>query len=118
MVPYWMSRTQLMLGEESTGQLMNKNVIVVGLGGVGGICAEMIARAGIGKMTIADGDVVDLSNCNRQIAALHSTEKQSKGRYNHCFGKAQNFLQRGFINTFNSFHHFVGNIFFVFNFLA
>lgn len=67
-----------MLGEEKTAALINKNVIVVGLGGVGGICAEMIARAGIGKMTIADGDVVDLSNCNRQIAALHSTEKISK----------------------------------------
>src|SRR5665647_253306 len=78
MIPYWMSRTQLMLGDEKTRQLINKNVIVVGLGGVGGICAEMIARAGVGKMTIADGDVVDLSNCNRQIAALHSTEKQSK----------------------------------------
>lgn len=78
MIPYWMSRTELMLGEEKTAALINKNVIVVGLGGVGGICAEMIARAGIGKMTIADGDVVDLSNCNRQIAALHSTEKISK----------------------------------------
>jgi tRNA threonylcarbamoyladenosine dehydratase len=78
MIPYWMSRTQLMLGDERTSQLMHKNVIVVGLGGVGGICAEMIARAGIGKMTIADGDVVDLSNCNRQVAALHSTAKQSK----------------------------------------
>jgi len=67
-----------MLGDEKTTQLINRNVIVVGLGGVGGICAEMIARAGVGKMTIADGDVVDLSNCNRQVAALHSTEKQSK----------------------------------------
>ena len=50
--------------------LINKNVLVVGLGGVGGICAEMIARAGVGSMTIVDGDAVDLSNCNRQIAAL------------------------------------------------
>ena len=73
-----MSRTQLMLGEEKTQQLINKNVLIIGLGGVGGICAEMIARAGIGKMTIADGDVVDLSNCNRQVAALHSTAQQSK----------------------------------------
>ena len=73
-----MSRTQLMLGDEKTQQLMNKNVLIIGLGGVGGICAEMIARAGIGKMTIADGDVVDLSNCNRQVAALHSTAQQSK----------------------------------------
>jgi tRNA A37 threonylcarbamoyladenosine dehydratase len=67
-----------MLGDDKTTELINKNVIVVGLGGVGGICAEMIARAGVGKMTIADGDVVDLSNCNRQIAALHSTAAQSK----------------------------------------
>ena len=78
MIPYWMSRTQLLLGNEATTQLMNKNVLVVGLGGVGGICAEMIARAGVGKMTIVDGDTVDLSNGNRQIAALHSTEKQLK----------------------------------------
>ena len=78
MIPYWMSRTQLMLGDERTLQLINKNVIVVGLGGVGGICAEMIARAGVGKMTIVDGDMVDLSNCNRQVAALHSTVKRSK----------------------------------------
>ena len=78
MIPYWMSRTQLMLGDEKIQQLINKNVLVIGLGGVGGICAEMIARAGIGKMTIVDGDVVDLSNCNRQIAALHSTSQQSK----------------------------------------
>jgi tRNA threonylcarbamoyladenosine dehydratase len=78
MIPYWMSRTQLMLDGESIYRLMSKNVLVIGLGGVGGICAEMIARAGIGKMTIIDGDTVDLSNCNRQVIALHSTEKQKK----------------------------------------
>lgn len=78
MIPYWMSRTQLLLGDEATEQLMHKNVLVVGLGGVGGICAEMLARAGVGKMTIVDGDTVDLSNGNRQIAALHSTEKKLK----------------------------------------
>ncbi len=78
MIPYWMSRTQLLLGDAATQELMNKNVLVVGLGGVGGICAEMIARAGVGKMTIIDGDTVDLSNCNRQIAALHSNEKVLK----------------------------------------
>lgn len=78
MIPYWMSRTQLLLGDELMSQLMNKNVLVVGLGGVGGICAEMIARSGVGKMTIVDGDGVDLSNCNRQIIALQSNEKQLK----------------------------------------
>lgn len=78
MIPYWMSRTQLLIGDEPVEQLMQKNVLVVGLGGVGGICAEMIARAGVGKMTIADADVVDLSNCNRQIPALHSTAGKPK----------------------------------------
>ena len=73
-----MSRTQLLLGDDKVIALMNKNVLVVGLGGVGGICAEMIARAGIGNMTIIDGDAVELSNTNRQILAFHSTEKQSK----------------------------------------
>ena len=78
MIPYWMSRTQLMLGDEPIEQLMTKNVLVVGLGGVGGICAEMIARAGVGKMTIVDADTVDLSNANRQIPALHSTAGKLK----------------------------------------
>jgi tRNA A37 threonylcarbamoyladenosine dehydratase len=62
-----------MLGDAPIQALMSKNVLVVGLGGVGGICAEMIARAGVGKMTIVDADTVDLSNVNRQIPALHST---------------------------------------------
>jgi tRNA A37 threonylcarbamoyladenosine dehydratase len=78
MVPYWMSRTQLMLGDEPLKGLMTKHVLVVGLGGVGGICAEMIARAGIGKMTIIDADTIDLSNINRQVPALHSTAGQLK----------------------------------------
>jgi tRNA A37 threonylcarbamoyladenosine dehydratase len=78
MIPYWMSRTQLLLGDENIETLMSKNVLVVGLGGVGGICAEMIARAGVGKMTIVDADTVDLSNTNRQIPALHSTAGKGK----------------------------------------
>jgi tRNA A37 threonylcarbamoyladenosine dehydratase len=78
MIPYWMGRTQLLLGDEKVASLMSKHVLVVGLGGVGGICAEMIARSGVGEMTIVDGDLVDLSNCNRQIPALHSTAGQKK----------------------------------------
>jgi tRNA A37 threonylcarbamoyladenosine dehydratase len=73
MIPYWMSRTELMLGEDALSQLRSKNVLIVGLGGVGAICAEMIARSGVGKMTIVDNDKVDASNINRQIQALHST---------------------------------------------
>jgi tRNA A37 threonylcarbamoyladenosine dehydratase len=70
----WMGRTQLLLGKEKLSKLINSNVLVVGLGGVGGIAAEMIARAGVGKMTIVDADTVDPTNRNRQIPALHSTE--------------------------------------------
>ncbi len=80
MIPYWMSRTQLMLGDGPVKQLMQKNVLVIGLGGVGGICAEMIVRAGIGKLTIVDNDTIDASNINRQIPALHSTLSKSKAQ--------------------------------------
>jgi tRNA A37 threonylcarbamoyladenosine dehydratase len=69
-----------MLGDEKVDKLMRKNVLVIGLGGVGGICAEMIVRAGIGKMTIIDNDTIDASNINRQIPALHSTIKKSKAQ--------------------------------------
>ena len=66
----WLSRTQLLIGETALRQLAKAHVCVVGLGGVGSYSAEFIARAGIGKMTIIDGDVVDPTNRNRQLPAL------------------------------------------------
>ena len=78
MIPHWMARTNVLLGEEQVERLMKANVLVVGLGGVGGIAAEMIARAGVGKMTIVDADTVDPTNRNRQIPALSSTENMLK----------------------------------------
>lgn len=74
----WMARTELLLGKDQLHKLINSNVLVVGLGGVGGIAAEMIARAGVGKMTIVDADTVDPTNRNRQIPALKSTEGKVK----------------------------------------
>ncbi len=74
----WLERTELLLGEEKTKELSDKNVLVVGLGGVGAFAAEMIARAGIGNMTIVDGDVVNDSNRNRQLPALISTTGKLK----------------------------------------
>lgn len=74
----WMGRTELLLGNERLKKLVNSNVLVVGLGGVGGIAAEMIARSGVGKMTIVDADTVDPTNRNRQIPALKSTEGMVK----------------------------------------
>lgn len=74
----WLERTELLLGKETVEQLKNKHVLVVGLGGVGAYAAEMIARAGIGRMTIVDGDTVSISNINRQLPALHSQVGRSK----------------------------------------
>lgn len=68
----WLERTSLLLGDEKVKRLNDKHVLVVGLGGVGAYAAEMIARAGIGQMTIVDGDVVNKTNINRQLLALHS----------------------------------------------
>jgi len=69
----WLQRTNLLIGEEALVKLKNAHVLVVGLGGVGSFAAEFIARAGVGKMTIVDGDVVDPTNRNRQLPALVST---------------------------------------------
>lgn len=77
-IPEWMSRTRLLLGDEQITKLMSVNVLVVGLGGVGGICAEMIVRAGVSRMTIIDADVVEASNRNRQVPALVSTDGMRK----------------------------------------
>lgn len=74
----WLERTSLLLGEDKLQLLKNANVLVVGLGGVGAYAAEMIARAGVGRMTIADADVVSESNINRQLIALHSTIGREK----------------------------------------
>ena len=69
----WLGRTKLILGDEGLQRLKNANVLVVGLGGVGAYAAEMICRAGVGKMTIVDGDTIHTTNRNRQLPALKST---------------------------------------------
>ena len=74
----WQERAELLFKEEGLNNLKNSNVLVVGLGGVGSFAAEFIARAGVGKMTIVDGDTVDITNINRQLPALHSTVGMNK----------------------------------------
>lgn len=78
MTDNWLERTTLLLGEEKLEQLRRAHVLVVGLGGVGAYAAEMIARAGVGRMTIADADTVSATNINRQLIALHSTIGREK----------------------------------------
>lgn len=74
----WQQRTQLLLGEEKMERLRQAHVLVVGLGGVGAYAAEMICRAGVGRMTIVDADIVQPSNINRQLPALFSTVGEKK----------------------------------------
>jgi tRNA A37 threonylcarbamoyladenosine dehydratase len=74
----WLTRTELLLGQEKLDKLKASNVLVVGLGGVGAYAAEMICRAGVGKMTIVDGDTVNATNRNRQLPALTSNEGKPK----------------------------------------
>ena len=71
-------RSEMILGENSTNILSDKNVILFGLGGVGSYTAEALARAGIGKLTIVDNDTVSVTNINRQLCALHSTVGKPK----------------------------------------
>lgn len=75
----WLERTELLVGAAGLERLQNATVAVVGLGGVGAYAAEMVARAGVGKMLILDSDVVGVSNKNRQLLALDSTVGRAKG---------------------------------------
>jgi tRNA threonylcarbamoyladenosine dehydratase len=81
----WLSRTELLIGKEALQKLAQSHIMIVGLGGVGSFAAEFIARSGVGKMTIIDGDVVDKTNRNRQLVALAT---------NHGIAKAQIMKER------------------------
>lgn len=74
----WQQRTELLLGEEKMNRIRQSHILVVGLGGVGAYAAEMICRAGVGRMTIVDADTVQPTNMNRQLPAMHSTLGKSK----------------------------------------
>lgn len=74
----WLSRTELLIGPDAIQQLTQAHVLVLGMGGVGSFAAEFIARSGVGRMTIVDGDVIDPSNRNRQLPALATNHGQSK----------------------------------------
>ena len=74
----WLQRTELLVKEEGIGKLQSANILIVGLGGVGSFAAEFLVRAGIGNLTIVDGDTVDITNINRQLPALNSTIGKNK----------------------------------------
>lgn len=80
MTTEWTERTELLLGADKMERLKKAHILIVGTGGVGAYAAEMLARAGVGKLTLLDADKVQLSNLNRQVIALHSTLDEDKVR--------------------------------------
>ena len=75
----WRDRTALLLGRGGVDRLAEASVAVFGLGGVGSFAAEALARAGIGRLVLVDGDVVDVTNLNRQLVALRFGLSHSGG---------------------------------------
>jgi len=73
-------RTRMLLGGPAMERLRRSHVAVLGLGGVGGWCAEALCRSGVGELTLADQDTVSVSNLNRQAGALWSTVGMEKAR--------------------------------------
>ncbi len=74
----WQERTEMLFGKEGCDKLKAATVVVVGVGGVGGFAAEMLARAGVGQLVVVDSDDVSVTNRNRQILALSSTVGRPK----------------------------------------
>src|SRR6056297_2078545 len=81
---FWLERTELLIGKENLQKLKDAHILVVGLGGVGAYAAENLCRAGIGELTIVDGDTLHPSNKNRQLTALESTMGKPKA---HVLGE-------------------------------
>ena len=77
-VPPQFERAEILIGAEGVARLAAKHVFLAGLGGVGSWCAEALARAGVGRLTLVDMDTVAVSNINRQLPALHSTIGRKK----------------------------------------
>lgn len=78
MIQNWQTRTELLIGRENSEKLRDSHVLIVGLGGVGSYAAEQMCRAGIGRLTIADGDTIQHGNLNRQLPSLVSTLGKNK----------------------------------------
>lgn len=74
----WLERSELLIGAKELDKLKKAHVLIVGLGGIGSFAGEFIARAGIGEITLIDGDAFDETNKNRQLTALDSTIGENK----------------------------------------
>lgn len=74
----WLLRTSALIGEQAMERLKTSTVAVIGLGGVGGSCAEAVCRSGVGSMVLMDHDTFDLTNLNRQLFATTDTIGRDK----------------------------------------
>lgn len=74
----WDSRTRTLIGDEGAVKLASSRILIAGLGGVGGYAAEVLARSGVGALTLIDADTVSTSNLNRQLIAMLDTIGESK----------------------------------------
>ena len=72
------TRTEMLFGTAALEKLSQSHVMVFGVGGVGSYVVEVLARSGVGEISLVDNDEVSLSNINRQLVALHSTLGQKK----------------------------------------
>jgi tRNA A37 threonylcarbamoyladenosine dehydratase len=74
----WLERTELIMGKAKLEKLAKSHVLIIGLGGIGSFAAEFVGRAGVGKLTLIDGDNFDATNKNRQLTALDTTIGRNK----------------------------------------
>lgn len=106
-----LSRCYPLIGEDGIIKLKSSHICVFGVGGVGGFVVEALVRCGIGEITIVDFDIINESNINRQIIALHSTiglkkidvlEKRIKDINPNCIvNKYDLFINNDNINSFD-----------------
>lgn len=76
--PKFLNRLEILIGHDDIQTLTKKSVFILGIGGVGGYVCEALARSGVGRLVLVDSDIIDVTNINRQIIALHSTVGRKK----------------------------------------
>lgn len=76
--PKFLKRLEILIGHDDIQTLTKKSVFILGIGGVGGYVCEALARSGVGRLVLVDSDIIDVTNINRQIIALHSTVGRKK----------------------------------------
>lgn len=88
----------LQIGKENFKKLQSKSVLLFGLGGVGGNVAETLARSGVGSISIVDGDIIDITNLNRQL--ISTTENVGKSKVEECAKRLKSINPKLVVNEY------------------